>query len=114
MRSIAVLVISCPCAMGLATPTAVMVGLGRAAKNGILIKGGDTLEQFAKIQEIVFASVEMGENLPKQVLITNAASIPAQVEVSYKTSKNRVAYDDSNEKGKAVTSMEAELGKKLI
>ena len=54
MRSIAVLVISCPCAMGLATPTAVMVGLGRAAKNGILIKGGDTLEQFAKIQEIVF------------------------------------------------------------
>jgi Cu+-exporting ATPase len=54
MRSIAVLVISCPCAMGLATPTAVMVGLGRAAKNGILIKGGDTLEQFAKTQEIVF------------------------------------------------------------
>ena len=49
MRSIAVLVISCPCAMGLATPTAVMVGLGRAAKMGILIKGGNTLEEFAKI-----------------------------------------------------------------
>ena len=54
MRSIAVLVISCPCAMGLATPTAVMVGLGRAAKNGILIKGGNTLEEFAKIKNIVF------------------------------------------------------------
>lgn len=54
MRSIAVLVISCPCAMGLATPTAVMVGIGRAAKRGILIKGGSTLEEFAKIKNIVF------------------------------------------------------------
>ncbi len=54
MNSIAVLVISCPCAMGLATPTAVMVGIGRAAKKGILIKGGSTLEEFAKIKNIVF------------------------------------------------------------
>jgi len=54
LRSIAVLVISCPCAMGLATPTAVMVGIGRAAKNGILIKGGDTLEKLASIKTIVF------------------------------------------------------------
>ena len=54
LRSIAVLVISCPCAMGLATPTAIMVGIGRAAKNGILIKGGDTLEKLASIKTIVF------------------------------------------------------------
>ena len=53
LRSIAVLVISCPCAMGLATPTAVMVGIGRAAKNGILIKGGSTLEKLASIKNIV-------------------------------------------------------------
>jgi Cu+-exporting ATPase len=54
MNAIAVLVISCPCAMGLATPTAVMVGLGRAAKNGILIKGGDTIESVTKAKYVVF------------------------------------------------------------
>jgi len=54
MRSIAVLVISCPCAMGLATPAALMVGIGRAARNGILIKGGSTVEQFSKVKVIVF------------------------------------------------------------
>ncbi|MBK9490005.1 MAG: cation-translocating P-type ATPase [Haliscomenobacter sp.] len=54
MNAIAVLVISCPCAMGLATPTAVMVGVGRLARNGILVKGGKTLEIFASIRNIVF------------------------------------------------------------
>jgi Cu+-exporting ATPase len=54
MNSIAVLVISCPCAMGLATPTAVMVGIGLAAKKGILIKGGLTLEVLARIKKVVF------------------------------------------------------------
>jgi Cu+-exporting ATPase len=54
MRSIAVMVISCPCAMGLATPAAVAVGLGRAARNGMLVKGGDTLENLKKIKQIVF------------------------------------------------------------
>lgn len=54
MNAIAVLVISCPCAMGLATPTAVMVGVGRLARNGILVKGGQTVETFAGIQNFVF------------------------------------------------------------
>jgi len=54
MNAIAVLVISCPCAMGLATPTAVMVGLGRAARNGLLIKGGDTIEKIASVKQVVF------------------------------------------------------------
>ncbi len=54
MNAIAVLVISCPCAMGLATPTAVMVGVGRLARNGILIRGGQTVEIFSKIKNMIF------------------------------------------------------------
>ncbi|MFN0187250.1 MAG: heavy metal translocating P-type ATPase [Bacteroidia bacterium] len=54
LRGIAVLVISCPCAMGLATPTAVAVGIGRSARRGVLVKGGDTLEKLSGIKYIVF------------------------------------------------------------
>ena len=54
MRSIAVLVISCPCAMGLATPAAIAVGLGRATKNGILFRDAKSLELFKTITTVVF------------------------------------------------------------
>jgi Cu+-exporting ATPase len=54
MRGVAVLVIACPCALGLAIPTAVVVGLGRTAKSGVLIKGGSVFDKFSKIEKIVF------------------------------------------------------------
>lgn len=54
LRAIAVLVIACPCAMGLATPAAIAVGLGRGARNGILYRNATSLEYFKNIKQIVF------------------------------------------------------------
>jgi Cu+-exporting ATPase len=54
VRALAIVVIACPCAMGLATPTAIMVAVGRAARLGVLVKGGDTLERLASVTQIAF------------------------------------------------------------
>lgn len=54
VAAVAVLIIACPCAMGLATPTAVMVGTGRGAQLGVLIRGGEVLERSRRIDMVVF------------------------------------------------------------
>jgi Cu+-exporting ATPase len=52
--AVAILVVACPCALGLATPTAIMVGMGKSAQNGVLFKSGEALETLGKIQVAVF------------------------------------------------------------
>ena len=74
LSSLAVLLVACPCAMGLAAPVAMMVGCGRAAALGIFIRNGDVLERLAKVDAVVFDKT--GTLTERHAEVTSVAAVP--------------------------------------
>ena len=74
LSALAVLLVACPCAMGLAAPVAMMVGCGRAAALGIFIRNGDVLERLAKVDGVAFDKT--GTLTERHAVVTSVASVP--------------------------------------
>lgn len=119
--AISVLVISCPCALGLATPTSIMVGTGKGAQNGILFKGGEYLETTHKIEAILLDKTGTVTNGKPEVTDYNEYIkgtlnyiVSAEAKSEHPLADAIVSYGDKNHTQKLeIQSFEAIPGKGL-
>lgn len=123
---IAVLIISCPCALGIATPAALMVGVGRGAENGILIRGGEYLEKAQNLQVVVFdktGTLTKGEPAVTQVFAADSFAaddllrLAAAVEVGSEHPLGRAIVKAGRKSGAALAeakNFEAKPGRGVI
>lgn len=116
VAAVAVLIIACPCALGLATPTAIMVGTGRGADMGVLIKGGEVLEGSRRIQTVVFdktgtltqgrmslTDVEPADGEDEGALLSHAAAAESGSEHPI----GRAIVDGAKERGGSISDAES-------
>src|SRR3989344_1688916 len=126
ITTIAVLVIACPCALGLATPTSVMVGTGKGAKHGILIKGGQALETAHKVKYVIFdktgtitkgqptvTDILLEDGINEKELLAIAGSIEKKSEHPLAEAIVRKA-EASNYTPRTVTSFKALTGRGVV
>jgi len=108
LRMIAVLVISCPCAMGLATPTALVAGIGRATKFGIILKGGEALEKAYKVSAVALdktGTLTIGKPVVTDFVVTG--------EIKEKEALALVAAVETGSEHPLATAM-VEKGKEVV
>jgi Cu+-exporting ATPase len=111
VNAVAVLIIACPCALGLATPTAIMVGTGRGAERGILIKGGEALEMAHRIDTVVLDKTgTVTEGKPRVVRIAPEAGFSEGDLLRLAASAERYS---EHPLGKAIVEAAAERGMAL-
>ena len=109
---ISVLVIACPCALGLATPTAIMVGTGKGAENGILIKGGEALELAHKVDTVIFdktGTITEGKPKVTDVIVTDDIDEKYIIQIAASAEKT-----SEHPLGEAIVKYGEEIGIKFV
>ena len=100
VAAVAVLIIACPCALGLATPTAIMVGTGRGASMGVLIKGGEVLERSKRVDTVVFDKT--GTLTKGEMALTDVVAAEGEDETTVLTRAGAVEAHSEHPVGRAV------------